>query len=126
MKAFQTTKINAVVSKAVGEQKDIQSLLGVSYKLYTNIRVSSPSSFMSRHDIADPDECGKNCDMSDDCTGGWYDGIKKECWSMYGQLDGHRAKLFFQVDSQSGLFEKTGTLNQIYSSKYLCALANKC
>ena len=95
MQVRQTTKINSVVSKAVGEEIDIQSDLGVSYNLFTNIRVSSPADFMNKHSISDPNECGKKCDMSDDCTGGWYDGVRKECWSMFGALDGHRGKLFY-------------------------------
>ena len=49
-----------------------------------------------------------------------------ECWNMIEEFSKHQNKFYYQVDTKSGVFIKTGTLNSVYSSAYQCLENNKC
>ena len=71
---------------------------GVSYDLKLNLKVINPYSFMNLLPITNPDECGKRCDASENCFGGWFNGETLECWNMFEKFAKHQNKYFYQVD----------------------------
>ena len=81
---------------------------------------------MTSSEITDPDLCGKKCDSSENCYGGWFNGETLECWNMFEQFERHKRKYIYQADSKTGVFIKTGTLNSVYSTAYQCSQEMRC